>query len=93
VRHLDPIGHLHIFTNGSLATAFEISGFAPVAAWYFGMDVYELFTQLTMLAKEEVARIDGEVISALQSAIDRGQLSDSMVVAGRPLLSGELGKE
>lgn len=92
VRHLDPVGHLHIFTNGSLATAFEITGFAPVGAWYFGMDVYELFTQLAMLAKEKATRVGAEVISALQSAIDRGRLSDSMVLTGRPLLSGELSK-
>lgn len=87
VRHLDPLGHLHIFTDGSLATAFELSGFAPVAAWYFGMDAYELFTQLTMLINEKVTRVGGELISALQSAIDRGRLSDSIVLAGRPLLS------
>jgi len=87
VRHLDPMGHLHIFTDGSLATAFELSGFAPVAAWYFGMDAYELFTQLAMLTREKVTPVGGELISTLQGVIDRGRLSDSMVLAGRALLS------
>lgn len=84
VRHLDPLGHLHVFTDGSLATAFEIAGFAPVAAWYFGMDIYELFMQLTMHV-DEVARVAGKLISILQNAIDSRQLSDSMVLAGTPL--------
>ena len=85
VRHLDPLGHLHVFTDGSLATAFEISGFAPVAAWYFGMDIYELFMQLTMLANDKLTGVSGKLIPTLQNAIDRGRLSDSMVLAGTPL--------
>ena len=85
VRHLDPLGHLHIFTDGSLATAFELSGFAPVAAWYFGMDAYELFTQLALLTDDKVTGVGGELISTLQGAIDRGRLSDSIVLAGKPL--------
>lgn len=93
VRHLDPLGHLHIFTNSSLATAFELSGFAPVAAWYFGMDAYELFTQLAMSKNEKVTGFSGEWLSNLQSAIDKGRLSDSIVLAGRPSLPGESGKE
>jgi 2-polyprenyl-3-methyl-5-hydroxy-6-metoxy-1,4-benzoquinol methylase len=89
VRHLDALGHLHIFTNSSLATAFELSGFAPVAAWYFGMDAYELFTQLAASANEKVTSFSGELLSNLQSAVDIGRLSDSIVLAGRPSSEGE----
>ncbi len=85
VRHLDPLGHPHIFTNSSLATSFELSGFAPVAAWYFGMDVYELSTQLAMSNRGLIDGISGDIISVLQNIIDQGRLSDSIVIAGRPL--------
>ena len=87
VRHLDPLGHMHIFTDGSLATAFELAGFVPVAAWYFGMDIYELFTQLAMLVDERIIRFGRELIPALQSTIDRGRMSDSIVLAGKPRIS------
>ena len=93
VRHLDPLGHLHIFTTSSLVTAFELCGFAPVAAWYFGMDAYELFTQLALSSNEKVTGFSGELLSNLQSAIDKGRQSDSIVLAGRQSLSGESGKE
>jgi len=83
VRHLDPLGHPHIFTDSSLATAFEIGGFAPAAAWYFGMDIYELLTQLMLSFSEKVNRIGEELISTLQSSIDTRQLSDTIVLAGK----------
>ncbi len=82
VRHLDPLGHLHIFTESSLATAFETSGFAPAAAWYCGMDIYELLTHLSL--DERGSRIGGEMIAALQRSVDTGRLSDTIVLAGKP---------
>jgi len=86
VRHLDPLGHINCFTDSSLATAFEISGFAPVAAWYFGMDAYELTTQLSYALKDNrIISTIGKHIPSLQIAIDQGQLSDEIVLAGRPM--------
>ena len=86
VRHLDPLGHINCFTDSSLATAFLISGFAPAAAWYFGMDAYELITQLSYLLKDNrVINAFGNSIPSLQGAIDSAQLSDEVVLAGKPL--------
>ena len=86
-RHLDPLGHINCFTDESLATAFETAGFAPAAAWYFGMDAYELVMQLSYLLKKgddsPLAAL-GRFIPALQSVVDQGQLSDEIALAGRP---------
>lgn len=86
VRHLDPLNHINCFTDSSLCTAFELSGFSPVAAWYFGMDAYELTTQLSYLLEDNgVINIIGKHIPSLQSAIDQGRLSDEIVLAGKPM--------
>ncbi len=85
VRHLDPLGHIHCFTDSSIATAFELAGFAPAAAWYFGMDAYELTVQLaTLLGENRVVGTLGPHIPVLQCAADQGRLSDEIVLAGRP---------
>lgn len=88
VRHLDPLGHINCFTDSSLATAFQHNKFNIVSAWYFGMDMYELITQLSYLRKddsiiEELKRI----IPTMQQDIERARFSDEMVIAGRPFIS------
>ena len=86
VRHLDPLGHINVFTDNSLATSFEISGFAPVAAWYFGMDAYELTMQLFhSLKNKRILNVLKKSINCLQETIDHGQLSDTIVLAGKPI--------
>jgi len=86
VRHLDPLNHINCFTDDSLATAFEASGFAPVAAWYFGMDAYELIMQLSHLLGDrrpiDAAR---KHIPVIQNAIDQARLSDEIILAGKPV--------
>jgi SAM-dependent methyltransferase len=85
VRHLDPLGHINLFTDSSLATAFEICKFEIVAAWYFGMDAYELVTQLSyLLNKDEVIQDVGKYVPAFQNRIDLAKLSDEMVFVGKP---------
>lgn len=85
VRHLDPLGHINCFTDSSLSTAFVSSGFAPAAAWYFGMDAYELITQFSYFLKDNnVINLIGKYIPSLQSAIDQARLSDEIVLAGKP---------
>ena len=91
VRHLDPLAHIQFFTDSSLATAFVVSGLRPVAAWYFGMDVYELMTQLShasggngSLAIESLLRR----LETLQRAVDESRGSDGLVLAGRPAQGG-----
>jgi hypothetical protein len=85
-RHLNPVGHIHVFSDTSLAAAFESCGLGPVAAWYFGLDAFELTSQIAYhLGKLEVLETLGRHLPILQSMIDRGRLSDEMVLAGRPL--------
>lgn len=86
VRHLDPLNHINCFTDDSLATTFEASGFAPVAAWYFGMDAYELIMQFSYLLKDKrVINTVGKHIPRLQRAIDQARLSDEIILAGKPV--------
>lgn len=85
VRHCDPFSHLHIFSEQSLALAFERCGFAPAAAWYFGMDAFELVSQVALAAtSDDLFSLVAARIGAMQAALDRNKLSDSLVLAGRP---------
>ena len=87
-RHLDPLGHINCFTDSSLATAFESSGFVPVSAWYFGMDAFELTMQLSYLMGEKGSLILdslGSFIRLLQDSVDQARLCDEMVLAGKPM--------
>lgn len=83
VRHLDPLGHVHCFTDSSLATAFEMSDLEISAAWYFGMDFYELTTQLAHATGEGAVLEElASRIPFFQSVLDMSLLSDEMVLAG-----------
>lgn len=85
-RHLDPTSHVNCFSDASLATALYSSGFRPVAAWYFGMDAYELFVQLAFQL-DDTGALDklAHLIQPLQAAFDSAQLCDDIVVAAVPL--------
>lgn len=85
VRHLDPLGHINVFSDRSLATAFRRAGFRVDAAWYFGMDAYELVTQTAhALGEDRALEILGPAIPGWQEQVDRAKLADEMVFAGRP---------
>ncbi|KKP26339.1 MAG: Methionine biosynthesis protein MetW-like protein [candidate division TM6 bacterium GW2011_GWE2_31_21] len=87
VRHLDPLGHINCFTDNSLLSAFYKSGFSPVAAWYFGMDVYELLVQMSyFLEDERIIYEMGEHINKLQNILDSAFLSDEIVLVGQPYI-------
>lgn len=74
-----------MFTDSSLATAFVKSGFDITAAWYFGMDIYELIFQWTLCNNDkELIQNIKHYIPRLQDTIDRSRLSDSMVLVGVP---------
>jgi 2-polyprenyl-3-methyl-5-hydroxy-6-metoxy-1,4-benzoquinol methylase len=81
-RHMDPTSHLNAFSDASLMTALWRAGFAPLAAWYFGMDVYELVTQLAVRLPDAT---DLDLIAAAllrtQGALDAARLCDDIVVA------------
>lgn len=83
-RHMDPTTHVNAFSDESLCTALVEEGFAPVAAWYFGMDAYETVVQAALRggkAPEEMAWLLGP----LQQAADLGRQCDDIVVAAVPL--------
>jgi len=85
VRHLDPLEHINCFTDSSLASAFKQSNLDIVAAWYFGMDAYELVMQISNLLNENnVIQKMGKHIPFFQNRLDLARLSDTMVFAGKP---------
>jgi 2-polyprenyl-3-methyl-5-hydroxy-6-metoxy-1,4-benzoquinol methylase len=83
-RHLDPTSHLNCFSDAGLATALHETGFRPVAAWYFGMDAYELAVQLALrVGDESFARL-ADLLLPLQGALDEALFCDDLVVAALP---------
>ena len=85
IRHLDPMDHIQCFSDSSLATAFSLSGYDIVAAWYFGMDAYELATQLSyILGENKILDVMREKIPLFQKRLDLAKLSDFMVFVGVP---------
>ena len=85
-RHMDPTTHVNCFTDASLCTALVAEGFRPVAAWYFGMDVYELFVQIALkLDDEAVLEKIASMLNESQAALDRGRQCDDLIVAAVPI--------
>lgn len=85
-RHLDPTSHVNCFTDESLATVLLDNGFAPVAAWYFGMDAYEVLVQTALrVGGDAVLDQVAEPILALQPAFDAALACDDLVVAAVPI--------
>ena len=84
-RHMDPTSHMNAFTDASLATALVETGFKPVAAWYFGMDIYEFLVQVALrLDEPRVLAELADLIPVLQTSLDQGRQCDDLVIAARP---------
>jgi SAM-dependent methyltransferase len=84
-RHMDPTSHMNAFTDASLATALVETGFRPVAAWYFGMDMYEFLVQVALRLDENRVFADlADLIAPLQASLDQGRQCDDLVIAARP---------
>lgn len=84
-RHLDPTTHMNLFSDASLATALVRSGFRPVAAWYFGMDAYELLTNLgRQLDERRILDELAGLIPDIQACLDAACVCDDIVVAALP---------
>ncbi len=89
-RHLDPTSHLHVYSDSSIVWSLVRAGLRPVAAWYFGMDAYELLNNLALLASDaSLVRKASEAIGELQRDIDRAQYCDSIVIAARAMSERE----
>lgn len=84
-RHMEPTSHVNCFSDASVATLLHDAGFAPVAAWYFGMDAYELLTQMALALDDGslVARF-AHAIPGLQRTLDRHGCCDDLIVAAVP---------
>lgn len=82
-RHLDPLGHLHIFSDSSIALSFVKCGFCPTNAWYFGMDFYEMLIQLALQGNDiYLLENNKRIIAQMQTSYDQALLSDEIVLAG-----------
>lgn len=85
VRHLDPMGHISCYTDESAAELYFRSDFYPIASWYYGMDIYELFMQLGhQLSDYNVLSETSEIQLELQQKIDEAKLSDGLTIVGVP---------
>lgn len=90
-RHMSPIEHIMLFTESSLSTALQLTGFEPVAYWYHGLDIYELLTNLVMVND----RVQGSMLyqtlmdsmNDLQQVIDNREQSDRIICIARKKVS------
>ena len=84
-RHLDPTTHVNCFSDESLLTVLDANGFRPVAAWYYGMDAYELLVQLALRSGGDAAiTAFAEPLLAMQPALDEALACDDLVLAAVP---------
>lgn len=83
IRHLDPMGHIMMYTDASIAELYHKAGLKPSAAWYYGMDVYETLMQLSNKTLNYETLINsGKIQIELQQSIDEMRFSDGLVFAG-----------
>lgn len=88
VRHMDPGGHIHVFSDSSLLTLLTSEKLAPTEAWFFGMDVYELVSQVLHRAGDGAARLGEQLqglVPHLQPFVDANRISDEIAVAAVPV--------
>lgn len=85
IRHLDPMGHIMIFTDASAAEIYYRNRLKPVAAWYYGMDVYETLMQIgnQLDDYDPLIRL-GNFQIELQQFIDEARISDGLTLVGIP---------
>jgi 2-polyprenyl-3-methyl-5-hydroxy-6-metoxy-1,4-benzoquinol methylase len=85
IRHLDPMGHIMAFTDASAAEVYYRNGFKPVAAWYYGMDVYETLMQIgNKINSYEHLLKTGNLQMELQQFVDENKFSDGLTIVGVP---------
>jgi len=86
IRHIDPVGHMMLYTENSLKRIFQNVDVDPQGLWYFGMDMHELMFNLSIQEESfrthEVKQHMYDHLNYLQAIIDRSKLSDSMVMVG-----------
>jgi len=85
IRHLDPLGHIHVFSEKSMCKMLSDCGFIPKFAWYFGMDGYETIIQTAKALNIQDSIQPNEDIKNLSNSIqalaDKQKASDSFAFA------------
>jgi len=83
IRHLDPMGHIMAFTDASIAELYYKCGFKPVAAWYYGMDIYETLMQIGHMSGNYTHLTNtGALQVELQQFVDNIRFSDGITLVG-----------
>ncbi|MDN5199978.1 class I SAM-dependent methyltransferase [Fulvivirgaceae bacterium BMA10] len=86
IRHIDPMGHIMLFTDASAAELYYRCGFRPNAAWYYGMDVYETLMQIGNATEDYIPLLNtGKMQVELQQFVDENRFSDGLTLAGTPI--------
>lgn len=85
IRHIDPMGHIMLYTDKSAAESYFLSKFIPIAAWYYGMDIYETLMQIGNATNDYNSFLkSGKIQIELQQFVDENRFSDGIVLAGTP---------
>lgn len=86
IRHLDPMGHIMCFTDESTAELYHKNKLSPVAAWYYGMDVYETLMQIgSEIGNFDALTKTGNIQLELQQFVDEVRFADGLTLAGVPM--------
>lgn len=85
-RHLSPATHVNIFSDASIVNLLYENGFRPVAAWYFGMDFYELLCQFAAeLDDDRLLSKLGALVAPMQARLDAAEFVDDLIIAAVPI--------
>lgn len=83
VRHLDPVSHIHLFSEQSIGVMLEKNVLKHEVEWVFGMDAYELVLQLCTHFHVPIDTLDHKELSwfidTFQQVVDHNSLSDAIV--------------
>jgi 2-polyprenyl-3-methyl-5-hydroxy-6-metoxy-1,4-benzoquinol methylase len=85
IRHLDPMGHIMIFSDASAAEIYYRNQLKPISAWYYGMDVYETLMQIgnQLNTYDPLIKLNDFQIN-LQQFVDDARMSDGLTLVGIP---------
>ncbi len=86
-RMLHPPFHLFLFSEGSLVSLLERHGYEALDCWFFGQDVFEVLSTLSLVVPGlQNSRLEPTLLpltNALQAVVDQNGLSDEMLLIAR----------
>lgn len=87
VRHMIPPFSIQQWTVKSAETAFKLTGFAPIAIWYLGLDFYELLNTLCLVVegfqKSALYEFLMNNFNDFEKVIDEKGMSDKFMLIGK----------